>query len=113
MARKFSDPLAGNRTAKAEEQDVRKKLLALKQMHRGLYIPTPWGIVDAGSTAALYGEGPNVVGFQFVGGSFAAEHCVSQKEIETADSPRPVDCQSLWEHAQDWAQEHGVAKPYC
>lgn len=102
---KYSDPFATNRQARIEERSVRNKLLALKRQHGGLYIPTPWGIVDAGSTAALYGEGPNVEGFRMTHGSFAEEHCASQEEIEAADSPRPADCMSLWEQAHDWAEE--------
>lgn len=102
----MANPYASDHDAKIEEKSVRAKLLALKKRNGGLYIPTPdWGIVDAGSTSILYGEGPNIVGFRLAHGSFAEEHCASRKEVEAADSPRPADCMSLWEHAHDWAQE--------
>lgn len=104
MAR-YSNPFTTDREARIEEQSVREKLLMLKHQHGGLYIPTPWGIVDAGSISALYGEGPNVQGFRMTYGSWAAKLCASQEEIEAADSPRPADGMSLWEHAHAWAHE--------
>lgn len=82
-----------------------RRLIDFVRTH-GLYIQTPHGIVNASSTAIVWGEGPNVRGFHWAKGAITAEHCVSQKELKILEREPDLapDYPGLWILAQEWAE---------